>query len=209
MAAKPAYRVIPGGSSNGRSSSNVRGSGNQRRCPWKLCACRALPPSAPPPAQVNEMIREADTDGDGQVDYSEFVKMVRETTGNRLLRGVVACCMCGVHLLSSAEAWMAGTHGEAVPNPLPHSMPPALLLRRCSPSEWAALHQALHPPTPGLRSSIQRHFISLAPQPPLRASCSLVCLFTLSLTVLGLTTAFRALLTLCFYLSVRVLTLCG
>jgi hypothetical protein len=26
--------------------------------------------------EVDEMIREADTDGDGQVDYSEFVKMV-------------------------------------------------------------------------------------------------------------------------------------
>lgn len=108
MAAKPACRVIPGGSINGRSSSNVRGSGNQRRCPWKLCACRALPPSAPPPAQVNEMIREADTDGDGQVDYSEFVKMVRETTGNRLLRGVVACCMCGyICCLRLRHGWQA------------------------------------------------------------------------------------------------------
>ena len=26
--------------------------------------------------EVDEMIREADTDGDGQVDYNEFVKMV-------------------------------------------------------------------------------------------------------------------------------------
>jgi calmodulin len=26
--------------------------------------------------EVNEMIREADQDGDGQVDYSEFVKMM-------------------------------------------------------------------------------------------------------------------------------------
>lgn len=32
--------------------------------------------------QVNEMIREADQDGDGQVDYSEFVKMVSAVEPN-------------------------------------------------------------------------------------------------------------------------------
>lgn len=26
--------------------------------------------------EVDEMIREADTDGDGQIDYQEFVKMM-------------------------------------------------------------------------------------------------------------------------------------
>jgi calmodulin len=30
--------------------------------------------------QVDEMIREADTDGDGQINYNEFVKMM--TSGN-------------------------------------------------------------------------------------------------------------------------------
>lgn len=33
--------------------------------------------------EVDEMIREADTDGDGQVDYNEFVKMVRGASGQR------------------------------------------------------------------------------------------------------------------------------
>ncbi len=43
----------------------------------------ATPAALVLPAQVNEMIREADQDGDGQVDYSEFVKMVRPNRGRR------------------------------------------------------------------------------------------------------------------------------
>ena len=31
-------------------------------------------------SQVDEMIREADVDGDGQINYAEFVKMM--TSGN-------------------------------------------------------------------------------------------------------------------------------
>jgi hypothetical protein len=39
--------------------------------------------------EVDEMIREADSDGDGQVDYNEFVKMVSGVGGlsNSLVEG--------------------------------------------------------------------------------------------------------------------------
>jgi hypothetical protein len=45
--------------------------------------------------EVDEMIKEADTDGDGQVDYNEFVKMVGEgwrgVCGNGCVSSVCVC----------------------------------------------------------------------------------------------------------------------
>lgn len=44
--------------------------------------------------EVDEMIKEADDDGDGQVDYNEFVKMVGAAEGHVcvLHEGVIECC---------------------------------------------------------------------------------------------------------------------
>jgi hypothetical protein len=44
-----------------------------------------LPPSESPP-QVDEMIREADVDGDGQINYDEFVDMMVRTPDGTVLR---------------------------------------------------------------------------------------------------------------------------
>ena len=96
-------------------------------------------------AEVDEMIREADQDGDGQVDYNEFVKMVRVvcvcavrcTLRCGVGRGVVHVALqlaAGTGVLVPAVVVAAPADGLVLADgtlSFACSPPPPLLRRRC------------------------------------------------------------------------------
>ena len=56
--------------------------------------------------EVDEMIREADTDGDGQVDYSEFVKMVSSSQPQSACLPASCCPAADALLGACCGGWL-------------------------------------------------------------------------------------------------------
>lgn len=127
--------------------------------------------------EVDEMIREADTDGDGQVDYNEFVKMVGAGSGAGWLDGVAhflrsaagrqLMLWCGVSGCS-AGASTPGCRRQLDASDL---TPPCLALLPADavevsgPHAWAQLHSPHLQHSSSSRSFPPRHHGARSPSP--------------------------------------------